>query len=60
MSILQEEGPQPLHLRSTTTITNKNDWIILVEAGTIVGPSVENEKLRVAQATLKRKNVVKK
>ncbi len=35
----------------------KNDWVILLEAGTIVGPSAE--KLRVARATLERK-VVKK
>ena len=35
----------------------KNDWIILLEAGTIVGPS--SEKLRVAVATRERK-VVKK
>jgi hypothetical protein len=35
----------------------KNDWIILLEAGTIVGPSAE--KLRVAVATLERKIVTK-
>jgi hypothetical protein len=35
----------------------KNDWIILLEAGTIVGPSTE--KLRVAKATLDRKIVAK-
>jgi hypothetical protein len=35
----------------------KNDWIILLEAGTIVGPSAE--KIRVAKATLERK-IVKK
>jgi hypothetical protein len=35
----------------------KNDWIILLEAGTIVGPSAE--KLRVARATLERKIVTK-
>jgi hypothetical protein len=35
----------------------KNDWIILLEAGTIVGPSVE--KLRVATATLERRVVTK-
>jgi hypothetical protein len=35
----------------------KNDWIIVLEAGTIVGPSAE--KLRVARATLERK-IVKK
>jgi hypothetical protein len=35
----------------------KNDWVVLLEAGTIVGPSPE--KLRVARSTLERK-VVKK
>jgi hypothetical protein len=35
----------------------KKDWVILLEAGTIVGPSPE--RLRVARATLERK-VVKK
>jgi hypothetical protein len=35
----------------------KNDWIILLEAGTIVGPSAE--KIRVAKATLERKIVAK-
>ena len=35
----------------------KNDWIILLEAGTIVGPSPE--RLRVARATLERK-IIKK
>jgi hypothetical protein len=35
----------------------KNDWIILLEAGTIVGPSAD--KLRVAIATLERKIVTK-
>src|SRR5271166_5014005 len=35
----------------------KNDWIIVLEAGTIVGPSPD--KLRVAVATLERK-IVKK
>jgi hypothetical protein len=35
----------------------KNDWIIILEAATIVGPSTE--KLRVAGATLDRK-IVKK
>ena len=58
MSILRRKVPNhyiPIHRDNI----NKNDWIILVEAGTIVGPSVENEKLRVAQATLERK-IVKK
>jgi hypothetical protein len=35
----------------------KKDWIVLLEAGTIVGPSAE--KLRVARATLERKIVTK-
>jgi hypothetical protein len=35
----------------------KNDWVILLEAGTIVGPSTE--KLRVAKATLEGKIVAK-
>ena len=35
----------------------KKDWIILLEAGTMVGPS--SEKLRVALATLERKIVTK-
>ena len=35
----------------------KNDWIILLEAGTMVGPSAG--KLRVAIATLERKIVTK-
>jgi hypothetical protein len=34
------------------------DWIILLEAGTIVGPSPE--RLRVARATLERKVVIKR
>jgi hypothetical protein len=35
----------------------KKDWIILLEAGTIIGPSTE--RLRVAKATLERKIVNK-
>ena len=35
----------------------KKDWIILLEAGTIVGPA--SEKLRVAKATLEKKIVRK-
>ena len=35
----------------------KRDWIILLEAGTIVGPSAD--KLRVALATLEKKIVTK-
>ena len=35
----------------------KNDWIILLEAGTIVGPT--SEKLRVAKATIEKRIVAK-
>ena len=35
----------------------KNDWVILLEAGTIVGPATE--RLRVAKATTDRKIVTK-
>jgi hypothetical protein len=35
----------------------KKDWIILLEAGTVIGPMTE--KLRVAKATLERKIVTK-
>ena len=41
----------PIHPHN---VSNK-DWIILLEAGTIVGPSAD--KLRVAQATLEKKIV---
>ncbi|HLH87546.1 MAG TPA: hypothetical protein VKX28_03730 [Xanthobacteraceae bacterium] len=37
---------------------SSKDWIILLEAGTIVGPSPD--KLRVARATLERKVVTKR
>jgi hypothetical protein len=56
MSILRRKVPGhyiPIH--SDNVI--KNDWIILVEAGTIVGRS--GQKLRVAQAMQERK-IVKK
>jgi hypothetical protein len=36
---------------------SKNDWLILLEAGTIVGPSAE--KIRVAKATLEKMIVTK-
>ena len=35
----------------------KKDWVILLEAGTVIGPSAE--KLRVAKATLEKKTVRK-
>ena len=56
MGILRREVPShyiPIH---PDNIASK-DWIILLEAGTIVGPS--QEKLRVAAATQERK-IVKK
>jgi hypothetical protein len=37
---------------------SKKDWVILLEAGTIVGPSPE--RLRIARATLERKIVKKR
>ena len=43
----------PVHSDNVST----KDWVILLEAGTIVGPS--GEKLRVAQATLEKK-IIKK
>jgi hypothetical protein len=54
MSFLRRQVPThyiPIHPHN---VSNK-DWIILLEAGTIVGPSAE--KLRVAQATLEKKIV---
>jgi hypothetical protein len=44
----------PIHVDNASS----RDWIILLEAGTIVGPSPE--KLRVARATLERKIVTKR
>lgn len=52
MGIFRRKAPShyiPIHPDNVA----KNDWIILLEAGTIVGPSPE--KLRVARATLERK-----
>jgi hypothetical protein len=56
MGIFRRKVPShyiPIHPDNIT----KKDWTILLEAGTIVGPSAE--KLRVAMATLERK-IVKK
>ena len=56
MSILRKKMPShfiPIHPDNV----NKNDWIIILEAGTIVGRS--GDKLRVAQATQERR-IVKK
>jgi hypothetical protein len=56
MGIFRRKMPThyvPIHPDNIGT----NDWIILLEAGTIVGPSAE--KLRVATATLERRVVTK-
>jgi hypothetical protein len=56
MGLLRRKVPSHLiAVHSDNAI--KNDWVILLEAGTIVGPSPE--RLRVARATLERK-IVKK
>jgi hypothetical protein len=54
MGFLRRKVPThyiPIHPQNVSS----KDWIILLEAGTIVGPSAE--KLRVAQATLEKKVV---
>ena len=56
MSIFRRKGPShliPVHSDNVT----KKDWVILLEAGTIIGPSPE--RLRVARATVERKIVTK-
>jgi hypothetical protein len=56
MGIFRRKVPShyiPIHPENV----RKKDWIILLEAGTIVGPSTE--KLRIANATLAKK-IVKK
>jgi hypothetical protein len=56
MGTLRRKVPShyiPIHPANVS----KNDWVILLEAGTIVGPS--GKKLRVAQATQERR-IVKK
>ena len=56
MGIFRRKAPThyvPVHPDNIS----KNDWIILLESGTIVGPSAD--KLRVAIATLERKIVTK-
>jgi hypothetical protein len=56
MGIFKRKVPRhyiPIHPDNITA----KDWIVLLEAGTIVGRSVE--KLRVAAATLERKIVTK-
>ena len=56
MGVFKRKVPRhyiPIHPDNVTT----KDWIVLLEAGTIVGRS--SEKLRVAMATLERKIVTK-
>jgi hypothetical protein len=56
MGIFRRNAPShliPVHPDNAT----KKDWVILLEAGTIIGPSPE--RLRVARSTLERK-IVKK
>jgi hypothetical protein len=53
MSIFRRKVPGLIRIHPDNA-TNK-DWVILLEAGTIVGPSPD--KLRVARATLERKIV---
>src|SRR5437667_7392217 len=56
MGIFRRKVPSHLIRIHPDNATNK-DWLILLEAGTIVGPSPE--RLRVARSTLERK-IVKK
>jgi len=56
MGILRRKVPShyiPIHPDNVA----KKDWIILLEAGTIIGPSTE--KLRVAKATMEKRIVRK-
>jgi hypothetical protein len=56
MGLFRKKVPShliPVNRQNTTS----NDWVILLEAGTIIGPSPE--RLRVARSTLERK-IVKK
>ena len=56
MGIFRRKAPShfvPIHLHNATS----KDWIVLLEASTIIGPSPD--RLRIARATLERK-VVKK
>ncbi len=56
MGIFQRKAPSyfiPVHPDNAA----KKDWVILLEAGTIVGPSPE--RLRVARSTLERRTVKK-
>ena len=57
MSIFRTTVPRHQIQIHADNVKNK-DWIILLEAGTIVGPSPE--RIRVARATLERKVVIKR
>jgi hypothetical protein len=56
MGLLRRKVPSHL-IRVHPDNASKKDWVVLLEAGTIVGPSPE--RLRVARSTLERK-IVKK
>src|SRR4029453_11353054 len=57
MGIFRRKAPSHL-IKVHPDNAAKKDWIILLEAGTIVGPSPE--RLRVARSSLERKIVKKK
>ena len=57
MAIFKRKVPSHLIPIHRDNISNK-DWVILLEAGTIVGPSPD--RLRVARTTLERKVIKKK
>ena len=54
MAVFRRQAPTHLIPVSQDNATSK-DWVILLEAGTIVGPSPD--KLRVARSTLEKKIV---
>jgi hypothetical protein len=56
MGLFQRKVPSHL-IRIHPDNTHSKDWVILLEAGTIIGPSPE--RLRVARSTLERKVVRK-
>ena len=56
MGLFQTKVPSHLIPVNSQNVTS-SDWVILLEAGTIIGPS--SERLRVARSTLERK-IVKK
>ena len=56
MSLFQRKVPAHL-IRVHPDNVKSKDWLILLEAGTIIGPSPE--RLRVARVTLERKLVKK-